>query len=645
MNSRKLLMLSLLLLLVFFMAACGAAQSQTQTADSTAVDPGEVSSSAVSLLPGIADQEAPAIAPSVASPSLVAAASEETDAGGIEVGFTEEGRPYRGNPNAPIVLEEFSDFQCPFCARFTQQTLPGLEENYIASGDVVLIYYDFPLTSIHPQAVAAANAARCAGEQSAAAFWQMHDQLFASTAWEVSDPNPIFAEFAAEFELDMEPFISCLESGKFVSAVEADVELGVSRGVRSTPSFFINGQPFIGAQPLSAFNAAIEAVSRGDQLAQQEPEPEQPAARPTPATVNLETAAATLGDPNAPVTIVEYTDYQCSFCGVHSTETLPQIVTELVETGSVYYVLMDYPLDQLHPNARAAAIAARCAGEQDAYWEMHDALFAEQNEWSSLTTGLTNFFVDLARSLNLAANTFISCLDDERQAAAVQASVEQGAALGVQGTPHFFLNGNGINGAQPIDFFIYAADVLDDGRITVTEGDAFVLGDRNAPVTIVEYTDFQCPYCFRHFSQTFPQIREQFIETGVVRYVFKDFPLTNIHPQAVLAAEAARCAGEQDAYLEMHHALFAGQQEWSNQPNAQAIFVDYAAAMELETDAFASCLDSRKYTAAVEADMAEGMRSGVNGTPAFLLNGYFLSGAQPFSVFEQAINQLAAQED
>jgi protein-disulfide isomerase len=103
------------------------------------------------------------------SPDAPGSASQINEAeskfydGDIQIGFTADGHAYRGDPNAPVVLEEFSDFQCPFCTRFSEQTMPSLDRNQIADGEVLLIYYDFPLESIHPQAFAAANAARCAG--------------------------------------------------------------------------------------------------------------------------------------------------------------------------------------------------------------------------------------------------------------------------------------------------------------------------------------------------------------------------------------------------------------------------------------------------------------------------------------------------
>ncbi|MCA9999828.1 MAG: DsbA family protein, partial [Anaerolineales bacterium] len=178
-----------------------------------------------------------------------------------------------------------------------------------------------------------------------------------------------------------------------------------------------------------------------------------------------------------------------------------------------------------------------------------------------------------------------------------------------------------------------------------TETAVFAVGDPNAPVEIIEYTDFQCPFCQRHFLQTFPQIKAQYIDTGQVYYVFKDLPLTTIHPQAFLAAEAARCAADQGAYLEMHNLLFTKQGEWSGSSAAATAFTDYASQLGLDRDTFSACLTNHAQETAVQADMDEAIGFGISGTPAFFVNGNFVNGAQPFSVFSQVIDKMLADMD
>ncbi len=607
--------------------------------------------------------------PSQTPTGLATIDTEKTfDADGIEVGFTEGGQPYRGNPDAPVKIEEFSDFQCPFCARFYEQTLPSISENQIANGEVVLVFYDFPLTSLHPQAVSAANAARCAGEQGAVAYWGMHDLLFANlSTWGNSSANTQFTAFAEQLELDTDQFNECQTSVKYYEDIDADLNLGRSRGVSSTPSFFVNNQPLIGAQPLTAFNAAITAVNNGEQIAGNDPEPaqpaqpSQPAAVPTAAAIPTDNFAGALGDPNAPITIVEYTDFQCPFCQRHSQETMPQLITEMIETGRIYYIMKDFPLDQLHPDARTAAAAARCAGEQEAFWEMHDAIFDNQANWAEQDA--TQVLAGIAAELELDVDTYNSCMDSGKYDEAIQANFEEGSGLGVTGTPAFFIDGFPVSGAQPFEVFEYGIGLAEEGTLAeayrpreqptavpepsgpvdVPIGDAYSLGDPNAPVVMVEYTDFQCPFCSRHFQETFPQIKTNYIDTGLVYYVFKDFPLTSIHPQAVAASEAARCAGDQNAYVEMHDRLFSSQAQWSGQAGAVDIFIDYASQLGLDQAAFSECMETNKYQAAIQTDLQEGASFGVRGTPAFFINGNFVSGAQPYSAFEQAIDGLLNQ--
>lgn len=592
------------------------------------------------------------------------ASAGEFDAGGIPVGFTAEGRPYRGDPNAPITMETFSDFQCPYCGRFSAETLPGLLENQIAGGEVVMVFYDFPLNSIHPQAAAAANAARCAGESGAAAYWAMHDRLFASIAeWSNGQANEIFAGYAEELGFGGEAFVACLDEDRHATAVEADLALGQSRGVGSTPTFFLNEQPLIGAYPLDYFNQAIAAVGAGEAIAAEPTAPPQgPSVAPTPATIVLADAAAERGEADAPVTIVEYTDYQCPYCQRHSAETLPRLISEMIDAGRVRYVVKDFPLDSIHPEARAAAVAARCAAEQDAYWPMHDALFAGQGEWGGLGEGAAAAFIGIAAELGLDGDLFSACLASGRHDATIQANQDEGIALGVNGTPAFFINGFPISGAQPYELFDYAVGLAEEGTLADayvapaaqaapspagpvevdTEG-AYSIGAADAPVVIVEFTDFQCPFCSRHFLETFPQIKENYVDTGKVRYVFMDFPLSSIHPQAQAAAEAARCAGDQDAYLPMHDLLFARQGEWNGRQDAATIFRAFANELGLDASVFGACLEERTHEAAVLADLEQGAALGVDGTPAFFLNGNFLSGAQPYEIFQQTIEELLAE--
>ncbi|HLC90548.1 MAG TPA: thioredoxin domain-containing protein [Candidatus Nanoarchaeia archaeon] len=161
--------------------------------------------------------------------------------------------------------------------------------------------------------------------------------------------------------------------------------------------------------------------------------------------------------------------------------------------------------------------------------------------------------------------------------------------------------------------------------------DDAVKGDKDAPVTIVEFSDYECPFCARFYSETLGQIDEQYNKTGKVKLIYRDFPLS-FHQQAQKAAEAAECAGEQGKYYEMHDKLF-GQ----GVQGGVASFKAYAKDLGLNSADFDSCLDSGKMATEIRKDMSDGSKAGVQGTPAFFVNGVLVSGAQPFSAFQQVI--------
>ena len=178
-----------------------------------------------------------------------------------------------------------------------------------------------------------------------------------------------------------------------------------------------------------------------------------------------------------------------------------------------------------------------------------------------------------------------------------------------------------------------------------------VHGDQDAKLTLIEYTDFQCPFCAKYVRETFPQLEAEYIKTGKVKYVRKDFPLESIHPKAFKAAEATRCAQEQGKGWEMHARLFGHQQQRS----AATHFPAHAQAVGVDTTAFQHCLDSGKYATQIRQDMSEGQGAGVTGTPSFFLgvsdaSGKVkalrtLKGAQAYAAFKTAIDELLAVAD
>lgn len=171
-------------------------------------------------------------------------------------------------------------------------------------------------------------------------------------------------------------------------------------------------------------------------------------------------------------------------------------------------------------------------------------------------------------------------------------------------------------------------------------------GDKNAKLTLVEFTDFQCPFCARHLRDTMPQIENEYIKTGKVRYVLRDFPLESIHPQAFKGHEAANCAAEQDKFWEMHEKLFANQRAMTAKDVS-----GYAESMGLDMGKFQSCVDSGKYTAKVRKDLNDAQKAGATGTPTFFIGltdpmsseikaVRKIVGAQSYAAFKDAFDTL-----
>lgn len=168
-------------------------------------------------------------------------------------------------------------------------------------------------------------------------------------------------------------------------------------------------------------------------------------------------------------------------------------------------------------------------------------------------------------------------------------------------------------------------------RYDIPLDDDPILGPADAPITIVEFSDYQCPYCSKWHQEVFKKLLETY--KGQIRFVYRDFPLKSIHPDAVPAAEAANCAGEQNAYWEYHDALFSNKYGFGEQA-----YLQYATELGLNTEQFKTCFDERRYSDEVEADFQYAAQFGVSSTPTFFINGLAVVGAQPYELFTQLID-------
>ena len=378
----------------------------------------------------------------------------------------------------------------------------------------------------------------------------------------------------------------------------------------------------------------------------------------------------TLGPKDAPVTIVEYSDFECPFCqkGFKRMEKIRENFPKKVRL-----VFKHYPLP-FHKNAKPAARAAMAAGEQGKFWEMHDRLFEKQGAWKK--GNVKEITAGWAKEMGLDAAKFKKDFDKESYGKTIQAEMKEGQKLGVKGTPHFFINGEALSGAQPYNRFesvvkskIKQADKLlkggvakadlydkavaknykapskpkpskDKGKqkkqqkveyVPVTDDDPSTGASTDeALVTIVAFSDFECPFCDKAVP-TIEKIEENYGDQ--VRIVFKQLPL-GFHQNAKPAAKASLAAHQQGKFWEMHDLLFENQKKLGQ----DGLYTKLAEQLGLNVSKFEKDMNSDAIATAVQKDSDLAKEVGARGTPNFWVNGIQVVGAQPYPKFKSVID-------
>lgn len=182
-------------------------------------------------------------------------------------------------------------------------------------------------------------------------------------------------------------------------------------------------------------------------------------------------------------------------------------------------------------------------------------------------------------------------------------------------------------------------------RVNVALGHLPVLGNENAKVEVVEFADLQCLFCRKLWKETLPQIKKDYVDTGKIKFSFRHYPLSEIHPAAQASAEAAECANEQNKFWEYHDKVYEEQAKKGDGTISYTTddLKTWAQDIGLDTVQFNNCLDSGKYAAKVQEDLDAGLKAGVNGTPATFVNGVLVTGASPYSVFKSLIDKELAK--
>jgi protein-disulfide isomerase len=590
--------------------------------------------------------------------------------------------PQWGKADAPVTVVEISDFECPFCGRVVP-TLKQIKETY-GPDKVRFVFKHSPLP-FHKDARPAADAAATVfGLGGNDAFWKWHDAAFAGQK-SLTPEN--FEKWATDAGVDVGKFKAALAAKKFTSKVDDDLAFAKKVGANGTPAFRINGVTVSGAQPFDKFKEVIDAqlgeaqklvasgVKPNDVYVQltnknftAQPDKPDDSKKPPKADeeddksvwkVPVASDDPIRGNKDALVTIIEYSDFQCPFCK-RVEDTLKQVMTTYGNDARI--VWKDNPLP-FHPRAKPAATLARFAYKtkgNKAFWDVHDALYESQPKLED------DDLKAIAEKNGLAWDAVKAAIDGNKFAEKIDASVDQASDFQARGTPHFFINGVRLSGAQPFEKFKATIDeqlakaktiaahapkdriyeeIVKEGKeppppekkeVPAPDATSPFKGGAKAKVVIQEFSDFQCPFCKR-VEPTIQEIEKQYGDK--IKFVWRHMPLP-FHKDAPLAAEAAQEAFVQKGnagFWAMHDKLFEAQ---GGTPGIEREGLEKVAQdVGLDMDKFKAALDSHKNKAKVDADNDIGQKAGVNGTPAFVINGYFLSGAQPTSAFVKLINR------
>ena len=381
------------------------------------------------------------------------------------------------------------------------------------------------------------------------------------------------------------------------------------------------------------------------------PTPPSPEPTNVPAIVNPPTAPAT-GPENAPITLTEFADFHCSFCK-QVAPTLEQLVQNY--PGKIRFVFRHFPLS---PTPGSGSFltheASVCAHEQGKFWTFYDEVFRLPN------SPQPGDLEPLAGKAGVDLNKYRECMQSKRSQSVIQQDLNKGRQKGIQGTPTIYVNNQSVNGAYPYNYFVNLVDnILTPGKapaptpppapnapqpapppgVPVQFDDLKgrpSLGPEKAPITLVEFSDFHCPFCQR-VGPTIDQLMKNY--QGKIRRVWRHYPLP-FHAGSDRTHQASECAHEQGKFWEYHDKLF---QTLGSARDDQAL-TNLATEVGLDKKKFEQCLSSGQYKDLVQQEISKGNQVGVHGTPTFFVNGQIVPGAVPYETFDSIVKSELAKK-
>jgi protein-disulfide isomerase len=587
--------------------------------------------------------------------------------------------PSRGSPDALVTIVVFYDFECPHC-RSSAGTLSELSRAY-GPDELRVVYKSFPIeghASAKPAATLGAALRAVGGD---AAFFSFYDAVMGPHQ---DDETMDHVLARGMFEAAKTATFAPEDLGREIASsgaakVEADLELAERLGVRSTPTFFINGLRMQGAAPVGAFREVIDAeltaakrlVGSGtprariyeERVAQNfaapaprvEEKPEAPPIPPQDPTVWKVPVgdSPSEGPKTAPVTVVVFSDFECVYCSA-----VAPTLKELRRTfgDKVRLVYKHNPLPRHARAEPAAELAAMIYAEKgaEAFWKAHDSLFAREGSLSDRALS------EIAADAGLEPKRALAAIDGKKLAKVIAADRLLADDVDVNSTPQVFINGLRVVGAQPKAVFIdrvgtaladaekrlaagTPADklyetIVADGeslwpppRVDAPALDAStpVRGPAGAPVLMQVFADFECPFCARHHA-TLAELDKRL--PGKLRVAWRNDPLprhSHAKAAAAVAIEVRKQKGDA-AFWKLADALFASQDDLGDEA-----LVERAKALGADADAVRTALSSGKHAGAIEADMAVASRAGISGTPTTIVGPYVVVGAASVDTLER----------
>ena len=600
--------------------------------------------------------------------------------------------PMWGKRDAPVTVVVYSDFQCPYCSR-VEPTLAQVRTTY-GPEKVRMVWKNNPLP-FHPNAKPAAEAAQgvftLAGNDG---FWKFHDTAFNNQSSLSEDSYEKWAKDAGV--KDTAAFKAGLASHKWADKVDKDLNDGKTAGVQGTPSFFVNGVFINGAQPFDNFKKTIDQelqkaqakiaagtpksrvyveMTKENKKNAPPPKEEEGEKEDTTTVFKVPVGSSPVqGNSRALVTIVEFSDFQCPFC----SRVEPTLKALHDKYGDKLRIVWKNEPLPFHPAAEPAAEAAmelRAEKGDKGFWDAHDKFFANQKDLMAGQGPNVDAMVKMASELGASADKTKKAISDHTHKKEIDADADIAEDFQANGTPHFFVNGRRLVGAQPQERFEKiideeikkAQDLIARGtppnniyEVLTKDGKGPpdperkdlpkalptndpAKGPANAKVTIHEWSDFQCPFCGR----VEPTVAQAVKEYGdKLKFVWHDLPLP-MHQDAPLAAEAGREAFAQkgpSAFWAIHDKMFNNQQKLKRDD-----LDGYAKELNLNMDKWRAALDASSHASEIEADKKAGNDDGIGGTPAFIItpanasSGYFINGAQPYTKFRKLIERALSE--